>query len=548
MEARTGSTHFIKEKLCKKEDHVSLIKQDLSVEEQGFVELKITEFPYKNHTPIKTMIGEKNNTRSFHTVNKIVRKGKEYFRKHNPINSWMSPLEAFAAGVARHIAGSRYIPKVYASINEEQQYDGVNSKTLEGFVPVAIKPLKMEDLKVDLGVAADASLETCFEAIAKMDEEDETMQAEELERKKAEKNLSPPKAPPINFEKYRTIKSLSICLMTSNLIENDDTHIYNLALRGLIDFDMALWPILFHFKKGGTFDSLIRSPSAERYHWFKWINTPSPEHRFHITENDIRNFPDLQDANPFYWPTKSSSIEVFGCRLADKTSNNDFTAEDIAAYKALKDHPVFIYHKFATLLKFILSDPNDYRILAEAHIPKDFIPDDPIFKGKNLIDVLVDHLAERIEEVKQVLINMPEFKAFLKSQGDTIVQKMIMEKYDKHEKLTAKIERLDEQLNTHANIVATSAIIDEKDDGTGEWGIIEEKSSSLSRDELLVKKAAYKKQISTQDTLLEKFNKLKLDCDVKKSEVRINKNPVFATMKLIDNYSMDDRSAIPRNS
>lgn len=98
------------------------------------------------------------------------------------------------------------------------------------------------------------------------------------------------------------------------------------------------------------------------------------------------------------------------------TSGNAYSDGDNGMYRLLQTHPVFVFHKYKSLLKFILLDEEIFRALAELHIS-------PLAKteGGNMAlrDVIVAEDMARLREVKAVLLSMPEFKQFLSDEKDT---------------------------------------------------------------------------------------------------------------------------------
>lgn len=221
-----------------------------------------------------------------------------------------------------------------------------------------------------------------------------------------------------NLLNYRIIKGLAIALTTRYIFKEDDNHSHNMSKYGhIIDFDMTKWNILYKFKKMKQLDRKLRQPLDTTYHF---------------TERDLRNFPDLKDAKPYYWPTYQvmftesviKTINFFGYDVTDyaKTiAKNFFTINDNEAYKKLSNNPIFKYHQFQTLLKFLLTNEHMYRGFAELHIPIDAFSksEDGKPNQKLLIDELVKDEAARIAELYKVLSIMPEFKEFLLQHGDS---------------------------------------------------------------------------------------------------------------------------------
>ena len=233
---------------------------------------------------------------------------------------------------------------------------------------------------------------------------------------------------------YRIVKGLAMGLSARYVFEEGDNHNRNMAKDGtLIDFDMSLWPILSKFK-----DILFID---------RWLHGRLPnENSFVITANDIRNFPNLQDALSgfYYWPTKitywtKSMIDTISA-IYD-AAENLFTRHDNEIFQKLAVHPVFIFHKFKTLLKYMLTTDKMYHALAELNIRKDLAIKNEKTDPKNLIDEITYHEASRIQQLRKVLINMPEFQEFLIHHGEYVFQALYDEFLSYKEKYSKKLQK-----------------------------------------------------------------------------------------------------------
>lgn len=108
--------------------------------------------------------------------------------------------------------------------------------------------------------------------------------------------------------------------------------------------------------------------------------------------------------------------------------HNAFTIEDNTNYKLLAGHPIFIFHKYKTFLKYILTDGEVYRIFAELNISKNH---HSTLEGNDddLHQALVNDEIERIQEIRSVLVEMPDFKMFLKEHGQFAFE-LIQEEFE----------------------------------------------------------------------------------------------------------------------
>ncbi|OGT35736.1 MAG: hypothetical protein A3F11_05150 [Gammaproteobacteria bacterium RIFCSPHIGHO2_12_FULL_37_14] len=234
---------------------------------------------------------------------------------------------------------------------------------------------------------------------------------------------------------YRIVKGLGMGLSARYVFEEGDNHNRNMAKDGtMIDFDMSLWPILSKFK--------------DIYFIDRWLRGRLPnETSFIVTANDIRNFPNIQDAlNGFYyWPTKITYLTksmVDTMSAIYDAAENLFTRHDNEIFIKLAVHPVFIFHKFKTFLKFVLTTDQMYRSLAELNIRKNLaVKDEKTGNMKNLIDDIANHEASRIQQIRKVLISMPEFQDFIIQNGDYVFQAIQDEFIEYQEKYAEKSTR-----------------------------------------------------------------------------------------------------------
>lgn len=86
---------------------------------------------------------------------------------------------------------------------------------------------------------------------------------------------------------------------------------------------------------------------------------------------------------------------------------NNFSLEDNLIFKKLNAHPIFIFYKYKTFLKAIVTDRELYRSLAELHIA-----------DESLIQAMVEDESSRISEIQTSLLQLTDFKNFLEVYGD----------------------------------------------------------------------------------------------------------------------------------
>lgn len=413
-----------------------------------------------------------NLSRSFHDIFKMHKlKSKHpdspslYFFKQNKYeksDAYMYELEA-ATCAFYHLLAPDHTPTARALFdNATMQYVGVVSKNLDGFKTTLDDPLREEDLIVD-------ALKFC--SIEDLDNLDERARLE-----KYDLNRMPPtqviyewpvkcddntvKRIPItakDLRNYRIIKGLAIGLTTTHIFCEDDCHTGNITKDGKrIDFDMSPWPITSKFKKTGPVDWTFRDPT----------------NRFPVTARDIESFPNLRDAQPFYWPTFPVRVlpEAFISIASNffNVSRNAFHSKDNAIYQQLEHHPVFIHHKFATLLKFILTSPAIYHRIATLHVREE-----SAYQNTSIISMLTDFLDERLSAFQTELLKLPSFKKFLEKNGDRLIKNILVDFAIQNDRYAKKMEatplyqlhliKLDQVVKDYANLCAKLSIVKNPD-------------------------------------------------------------------------------------
>jgi hypothetical protein len=139
-----------------------------------------------------------------------------------------------------------------------------------------------------------------------------------------------------------------------------------------------------------------------------------------------------------------SNFDVFRSdfeKRYERFEHNSFTVEDNSNYTLLASHPVFIFHKYKTFLKYTLTDPEVYRVFAELNIAKQNTspsssssdaPHDDIHE-----QLIMDEM-ERIQEIRNTLLAMPDFKNFLKEHGSFVFELIKEEFQTEQEKYSSK--------------------------------------------------------------------------------------------------------------
>lgn len=421
-------------------------------------------FPSKNKSISEFIESEALPKTTFHQVNKVFEKKDEelviYYLKENSLDSVVSELEAACASFYKFFAND-YIPATYAVYNNAKKYIGVASEEIPGFNSLAIEPLKEEELKVEFLIERNISIEYIEKldkelhkleeqrhflerCSLKLDWNEKGLKKELKEQKKHVDELknkfeinSKKKAEvysqSIELEKkienfyieleskhnirkpelnnFRIVKGLACSLTTSYIFMEDDLHQNNLTKTGKrIDFDMSLWPLLYHYKDSNL--TYLRKPS---------------EDSFKVSERDIIHFPILKDAVPSYWPTQaapaySSSFASTISSLFPLFFSNAYPKEANVLYQKLEKNHVFTHYKYDILSKFVLTNTDVYKSIAQNHIRKE-----RNFELHSMIDYIADLQAKRINQFENELLKIPEFCGFFKKHHERIEKELLQD-------------------------------------------------------------------------------------------------------------------------
>lgn len=120
-----------------------------------------------------------------------------------------------------------------------------------------------------------------------------------------------------------------------------------------------------------------------------------PKDAFPITQEDLTDFPHLQDAKPFHFP--------------DQCDNRILNLKDI------EDNPEFIKDVFSVFLKRAVLDEEIYRNIAEATIGSPKLRDELVANKTNRSNLLKDELVQN-EKFKKFIIENPNLKKQLMAE------------------------------------------------------------------------------------------------------------------------------------
>lgn len=472
---------------------------------------------------------------TFHTVVKVVQETptelRTYYFKKNPSGTAVSELEATAASFYRILA-PHHVPRTYAVYNNKNKHIGVISEAIPGFKSTAEDNLEEEDLNLDFignleqtngdGSAAEppiSLLERLDEELRLLEDEQEAINrklklADRLEVKLEKERIKLTTARPLgnghnirneyskrykahltnkniltnalllstdkidefykkieeqykityaNLNNYRIVKGLAIGLTSSFIFTEDDLHRNNFSKYGKrIDFDMSLWQISYHYKESNAV----------------WWRKPTDK-TFKRSTADISNFPFLQSSGPFYWPANlpHNTTSTTWKDVLNLIAKKIYLPQENSTFRKLKDNIVFKYHTYATLGKYILTNPDVYRQIALAHlgeeyrIPLSLIPhikqrDSKIIDNEtiSLVNAIVKEQELQICEFENLLLSMPEFGFFFKFFYKDIIKDLVKLYKDeglypgiKSETITDQLNKLCKQLLDQIEVTAEKA-------------------------------------------------------------------------------------------
>lgn len=177
--------------------------------------------------------------------------------------------------------------------------------------------------------------------------------------------------------------------------QEDDLHPDNMGVfKGKIvgyDYDMSYYGMLTHVLKGSRIINGLTAPFANR--------------AFFITQRDLASFPDIQDAQPCYWPTKSPNNKNY---LKEYVNKNEF--------QQLGEKNEFKKRVYLAFLKELLIDPKTHFSIMERNFPPKSHTFNKLKKGNE----------ERYQKLETELIQLLDFRKFI------LKDKYVLKKCLKH--------------------------------------------------------------------------------------------------------------------
>jgi hypothetical protein len=188
-------------------------------------------------------------------------------------------------------------------------------------------------------------------------------------------------------KKIKYVKGLASILMSSWLYGEDDFHCGNF---GLSKNKAGEW-IWSRLDFGMSFASITDAKRPIRE-----VN----KHFDVLTLKDLQNFPDLQDASLFYWPTRQTSLN-YTFNFKGFWNHNAYHSADKALFKALMDDPEFIKEKHQFMLKQFFIDIDHKKTLIKENIDAPY--------G----DRIATSIASRVMQLKWTSLADPEFRKYV---------------------------------------------------------------------------------------------------------------------------------------
>ncbi len=234
-----------------------------------------------------------------------------------------------------------------------------------------------------------------------------------------------------DLKNFRNVKRQAIALVFRYLMQDTDGHNQNMSKDGwIIDFDMAKLRILFRYRDPSLKDKYLRQPN---------------ELTFVITANDILNFPDLSDADFYYWVAKITRIPdqvTSGGSLIDVFPRNYFRQHDNEVFRNLKRNAIFVPNKYKGFLKYVVADAEMVFNVGMTHIQKN------IHEGKSeaeILKLLNEITADEDAHMKAAhreLVKLPHFRKYMEKHGEKTLALVLKEFTELREK---KLSKLGEQ-------------------------------------------------------------------------------------------------------
>lgn len=112
------------------------------------------------------------------------------------------------------------------------------------------------------------------------------------------------------------------------------------------------------------------------------------------------------------------------------SKNKAFTKEDNEVNQLLSEHPVYIYHKNVSLLKYVLTSREQYRAYTELYFDQD-----------NTKEELVEDEVSSIREWQHTAINTEQFQQFIINHGDEAMEIILREFAETKTKFQSKMTK-----------------------------------------------------------------------------------------------------------
>lgn len=204
--------------------------------------------------------------------------------------------------------------------------------------------------------------------------------------------------------------SLASTLVGKYFLEEDDLH------RGNIGIYIVTKDGKPHIRFFNIDHDMMLCNSITSFFHFRTANLGLGSHAFNITLRDILNFPDLEDSENHYWPTRKRFMVRYG--------DNKIYAlpEERAAFRNLKNDPEFKRYQWKRFLKSLITPDQLIHQALNRHLD----PSNPEHMAE--IHLITHSLHERKRKLEATLFCIPEFRDYLhSSQGNDDLQNLKQE-------------------------------------------------------------------------------------------------------------------------
>lgn len=173
-----------------------------------------------------------------------------------------------------------------------------------------------------------------------------------------------------------------------------------------IDFDRSAYAVIYPYVDVRTF--------AEK----------PPKDSYPITAHDLENFPDIRDADPWYWVTKYRRI----------AREHGYSAAENEAFKRLKHHKYFRHRMYQMMLRIMITPDDTYSNDIKRNCGY-----------RDLVGQLQEHFKGRKKNLKRKLVNTRGFQKWwhgLDEDNGLLIQHMIAEVRRQDKLLPDKVSML----------------------------------------------------------------------------------------------------------